>query len=204
MLFTHKLLSLEVSKEFQDFTNLFNLIIIDFKFQDLNLISTPLHLQASSLTGSAMLRSTTTSIATNRKLSTNIIPQMTKSKAPSLIPQQSISSSGTDGGGSKTDLMNLRANYNFNNGISSGLSAEQNTLTPFSHQVTSMNESKAKQVCKKRPLDVISHTETLLIRCYPNARRFDSSNFSPVHIWACGIQLAALNYQTLGTNPKKP
>lgn len=43
-----------------------------------------------------------------------------------------------------------------------------------------------------------SHTETQLVRCYPNARRFDSSNFSPINIWACGIQLAALNYQTPG------
>lgn len=60
-----------------------------------------------------------------------------------------------------------------------------------------MNESKAKQVCKKRPLDVICHTETQLIRCYPNARRFDSSNFSPVHFWSCGLQLVALNYQTI-------
>lgn len=60
-----------------------------------------------------------------------------------------------------------------------------------------MNESKAKQVCKKRPQDVICHTETQLIRCYPNARRFDSSNFSPVHFWSCGLQLVALNYQTI-------
>jgi hypothetical protein len=60
-----------------------------------------------------------------------------------------------------------------------------------------MNESKAKQVCKKRPLDMICHTETQLIRCYPNARRFDSSNFSPLHFWSCGLQLVALNYQTV-------
>jgi phosphatidylinositol phospholipase C, epsilon len=42
-----------------------------------------------------------------------------------------------------------------------------------------------------------SHTETQLIRCYPNARRFDSSNFSPIQFWSCGIQLVALNYQTI-------
>jgi phosphatidylinositol phospholipase C epsilon len=62
-----------------------------------------------------------------------------------------------------------------------------------------MNESKAKQVCKKRALDMICHTETQLVRCYPNARRFDSSNFSPINFWSCGIQLVALNYQTVDT-----
>jgi hypothetical protein len=45
-------------------------------------------------------------------------------------------------------------------------------------------------------MDVIQHTETQLIRCYPNARRFDSSNFSPISFWSCGMQLIALNYQT--------
>jgi hypothetical protein len=43
----------------------------------------------------------------------------------------------------------------------------------------------------------LSHTETQIIRCYPNARRFDSSNFSPIAFWSCGIQMVALNYQTL-------
>ncbi|RNA40636.1 1-phosphatidylinositol 4-5-bisphosphate phosphodiesterase epsilon-1-like isoform X1 [Brachionus plicatilis] len=42
-----------------------------------------------------------------------------------------------------------------------------------------------------------NHTETQLIRCYPNARRFDSSNFSPLNFWSCGMQLIALNYQTI-------
>ena len=69
----------------------------------------------------------------------------------------------------------------------------------YSHQITSMNESKAKQLCKKRPGDAIGHTETQLIRCYPNARRFDSSNFSPITFWSCGMQLIALNYQTVDT-----
>ena len=124
-----------------------------------------------------------------------------------LLPQQSVSSSsGTDG--SKTDLMNLKFSHGFtattttttiqqqHSGVTMDF-AGQLASTPCSHQVTSMNESKAKQVCKKRAHDVICHTETQLIRCYPNARRFDSSNFSPIHFWSCGIQLVALNYQTV-------
>ncbi len=114
-----------------------------------------------------------------------------RSNMPQIVTQQSVSSSGTDG--SKSDLMNLKPK----NDLPSIQSSEQSN-SPFSHQVTSMNESKAKQVCKKRPLEVISHTETQLIRCYLNARRFDSSNFSHINVWACGIQLVALNYQTIG------
>ena len=95
-----------------------------------------------------------------------------------LVPQQSISSSGTDE--SKTDLRNLHLRFKSNELIyspttigshqqqgnqqlhvgatSMGVTFDsqyQNTSTPYSYQVTSMNESKAKQICKKRATDVI-------------------------------------------------
>lgn len=108
-----------------------------------------------------------------------------------LMPQPSISSSGTDG--SKTDLRNTggktkndnisqqhvnstylsashpsqyfntystSANYGqYNLGtLSMGVTLDsqyQYSLTPLSYQVTSLNESKAKQICKKRPIDVM-------------------------------------------------
>lgn len=128
--------------------------------------------------------------------------------------QLSISSSGTDG--SKTDLIN-NGNNNRKQTIvntelisltqpmshllqqqpTTSLVDYQPTSSNLSHQITSMNESKAKQLCKRRTLETILHTETQMIRCYPNARRFDSSNFSPITYWSCGMQLIALNYQTI-------
>jgi len=36
------------------------------------------------------------------------------------------------------------------------------------------------------------------MRTYPAGMRIDSSNFNPIPMWACGIQLTALNYQTEG------
>ena len=38
-----------------------------------------------------------------------------------------------------------------------------------------------------------------MLRTYPAGMRIDSSNFNPVNLWACGVQLVALNYQTDGT-----
>ena len=82
-----------------------------------------------------------------------------------LVPQQSVSSSGTDG--SKTDLNNGKYNKGQDNRLSFlplgsvavtfdlNNNSTQPHSTPLSHQVTSINESKAKQVCKKRAHDVI-------------------------------------------------
>ncbi len=80
-----------------------------------------------------------------------------------LPQQQSISSSGTDG--SKSDLAHYGSPKSKEASLpkpphltSIGQNLELNTgcqLSPSSHQITSMNESKAKQICKKRPIDVI-------------------------------------------------
>ena len=35
------------------------------------------------------------------------------------------------------------------------------------------------------------------MRVYPAGMRIDSSNFNPVSVWSCGIQMVAMNYQTL-------
>ncbi|CAF4645576.1 unnamed protein product, partial [Rotaria sp. Silwood1] len=65
------------------------------------------------------------------------------------------------------------------------------------HQIVSLIENKAKKLCKNQAVDMIAHTETQLVRCYPSGFRVDSSNFNPLHLWTYGIQLAATNYQTL-------
>ncbi|UJR13521.1 hypothetical protein I4U23_000535 [Adineta vaga] len=65
------------------------------------------------------------------------------------------------------------------------------------HQIVSLIENKAKKLSKNQGGDMVIHTETQLIRCYPSGFRVDSSNFNPLHLWIYGIQLAATNYQTL-------
>ncbi|XP_064469144.1 uncharacterized protein LOC135383352 [Ornithodoros turicata] len=64
------------------------------------------------------------------------------------------------------------------------------------HQVSSINESAAKRLCKRHPLALIAHCDNQLMRTYPAGMRIDSSNFNPVIFWAFGIQMVALNYQT--------
>ncbi len=45
------------------------------------------------------------------------------------------------------------------------------------------------------PSDMLKCTERQLVRTYPKGSRFDSSNYDPVMMWNCGIQLVALNFQ---------
>jgi len=61
---------------------------------------------------------------------------------------------------------------------------------------SSLSENSAKKLTKKRPKDLIAHTETQLVRVYPASMRIDSSNFNPLNFWSYGIQMAALNYQS--------
>ncbi|XP_033124802.1 uncharacterized protein LOC117123082 [Anneissia japonica] len=68
------------------------------------------------------------------------------------------------------------------------------------YQISSLNENTMKKTVKKYSKRLIEHTEKQLIRTYPAGIRIDSSNYSPIMPWACGIQLVALNYQTEDTN----
>ena len=85
------------------------------------------------------------------------LPFSTTTSNTQLIQQQSVSSSGTEG--SKSDLNNIKIqNIMQPNTSKNQLLDHQNQTNnqpPFSHQITSMNESKAKQICKKRSCDVI-------------------------------------------------
>ncbi|XP_053407871.1 uncharacterized protein LOC123546334 isoform X3 [Mercenaria mercenaria] len=90
-----------------------------------------------------------------------------------------------------------RADHNMNMGIS--LRQKRPDSTPSCYLVSSLNENKAKQLCRRNPNLVINHTEKQLMRSYPAAMRIDSSNFNPVLFWAFGIQMIALNYQTEDT-----
>lgn len=64
------------------------------------------------------------------------------------------------------------------------------------YKCSSINEDKCRRLTKRHFLEFLQHTETQLMRVYPAGIRIDSSNFNPLHFWAYGIQLVALNYQT--------
>lgn len=64
------------------------------------------------------------------------------------------------------------------------------------YECSSLTESTAKKLTKKRPMEVMAHSETQLVRVYPASMRIDSSNFNPLNFWSYGIQMAAINYQS--------
>lgn len=63
-------------------------------------------------------------------------------------------------------------------------------------EMYSVNESAAKKSIKKTPAEVFKFTRHHLLRIYPAATRFNSSNFNPAQFWMYGCQMVALNYQT--------
>lgn len=64
------------------------------------------------------------------------------------------------------------------------------------YKCSSLSENSAAKLAKKRPKDLIAHSETQLVRVYPANMRIDSSNFNPLNFWSYGVQMAALNYQS--------
>lgn len=64
------------------------------------------------------------------------------------------------------------------------------------YKCSSLTENSARKLTKKRPAELLAHTETQLVRVYPASMRIDSSNFNPLNFWSYGVQMAALNYQS--------
>ncbi|VDK45135.1 unnamed protein product [Anisakis simplex] len=64
------------------------------------------------------------------------------------------------------------------------------------YQVTSLNETAARKLCRKHALKCIIYSRDHVVRTYPGAMRIDSSNFNPIQYWAFGLQMIALNFQT--------
>ncbi|BGP57478.1 hypothetical protein JCM8202v2_005122 [Rhodotorula sphaerocarpa] len=64
--------------------------------------------------------------------------------------------------------------------------------------VVSLSESSLSKLLRDEATrqDFVSHNRTHLVRAYPRGRRLTSTNFVPHHMWAAGIQLVALNWQT--------
>ena len=42
---------------------------------------------------------------------------------------------------------------------------------------------------------MLACTERQFVRTYPKGSRMDSTNYNPLPMWRCGIQMVALNYQ---------
>ncbi|GAA6010969.1 hypothetical protein JCM11491_005887 [Sporobolomyces phaffii] len=64
--------------------------------------------------------------------------------------------------------------------------------------VISVGESRLAKMLKDEGArqDFISHNRGHLTRAYPKGSRVSSTNFVPHHMWAAGVQLVALNWQT--------
>ncbi|XP_062403202.1 1-phosphatidylinositol 4,5-bisphosphate phosphodiesterase zeta-1-like [Sardina pilchardus] len=66
------------------------------------------------------------------------------------------------------------------------------------YENTSFAEKKAKKLVKNSGAEFVLHNTRLLSRVYPAGSRTLSSNFNPQEFWNAGIQLVALNFQSLG------
>ena len=42
---------------------------------------------------------------------------------------------------------------------------------------------------------MLACTERQFVRTYPKGTRVDSTNYNPLPMWSCGIQMVALNFQ---------
>ncbi|CAF1565253.1 unnamed protein product [Rotaria magnacalcarata] len=62
---------------------------------------------------------------------------------------------------------------------------------------SSLNEGDFLKSAQKDPTGFVQQTTWRILRTYPDGLRQDSSNQNPVHAWNFGVQMAALNYQTL-------
>ncbi|GAV49776.1 hypothetical protein ZYGR_0R00170 [Zygosaccharomyces rouxii] len=62
----------------------------------------------------------------------------------------------------------------------------------------SLNERKIDNLCNDRiqELSIDKHNRRHLMRVYPHAFRYKSSNFNPIKFWRLGAQFVALNWQT--------
>lgn len=81
-----------------------------------------------------------------------------------------------------------------------GAAASTAAMTVNAHhpcyKCSSLTEYYGKKLTKKRPMELLAHAETQLVRVYPASMRIDSSNFNPLTFWSYGVQMAALNYQS--------
>lgn len=66
---------------------------------------------------------------------------------------------------------------------------------PDKVQRISLNEEKFEKVLIAHGADIVRFTQNNLVRIFPKAIRFDSSNYNPLLGWMHGAQMVALNMQ---------
>ncbi|KAJ1301294.1 hypothetical protein OPQ81_003698 [Rhizoctonia solani] len=64
-------------------------------------------------------------------------------------------------------------------------------------QMFSLSEKTANKVLKENWMGLVKHCRTNLVRVYPNGTRVSSTNYEPNKYWAAGVQLVAMNWQTI-------
>ncbi|KAG8738046.1 Phospholipase C [Ceratobasidium sp. 414] len=64
-------------------------------------------------------------------------------------------------------------------------------------QMFSLSEKTANKVSKENAMGLVKHCRTNLVRLYPNGTRVTSTNYDPTRYWAAGVQLVAMNWQTI-------
>lgn len=74
--------------------------------------------------------------------------------------------------------------------------AKDNLERPDFREVRSFVENKAESILRQKPSELLRYNRKALTRVYPKGPRVDSSNYDPLHLWLCGAQMVALNYQT--------
>ncbi|XP_017602758.1 PREDICTED: 1-phosphatidylinositol 4,5-bisphosphate phosphodiesterase beta-3-like, partial [Corvus brachyrhynchos] len=67
-----------------------------------------------------------------------------------------------------------------------------------SFEMSSFVETKGLEQLTKSPLEFVEYNKRQLSLEYPKGTRVDSSNFHPQLFWNAGVQMAALNFQSLG------
>uniref|UniRef100_A0A8C3MN40 Phosphoinositide phospholipase C n=1 Tax=Geospiza parvula TaxID=87175 RepID=A0A8C3MN40_GEOPR len=66
-----------------------------------------------------------------------------------------------------------------------------------SFEMSTFVETKGLEQLTKSPLEFVEYNKRQLSRVYPKGTRVDSSNFHPQLFWNAGVQMAALNFQSL-------
>jgi hypothetical protein len=65
------------------------------------------------------------------------------------------------------------------------------------YHMYSLNENKASRIATNNPSAMDELTAFQMIRVYPKPTRTDSSNYMPHPHWAHGVQIVALNFQSI-------
>ncbi|KAK2715950.1 1-phosphatidylinositol 4,5-bisphosphate phosphodiesterase beta-1-like [Artemia franciscana] len=115
------------------------------------------------------------------------LPQRTMKKKKK---KKGTAGNGTEAGAEISALVNYIQPVCFH-------SFEQAESQAKSFEMSSFTEGKAEGLLKKKLVEFRSYNKRQLSRVYPNAFRVNSSNFMPHRFWDAGVQMVALNYQTL-------